>query len=291
MAAKKGGLGRGLEELFGDNSAQSADNASAVTLKLSEIKPNKAQARKDFDEDAISELADSIAQHGVLQPLLVRPLVNGGYQLIAGERRFRAARTAGLTEVPVIIKALTDEEAAVISLIENLQRENLNPVEEAYGYEELIKKYGLTQEEAAQKVGKSRVSVTNALRIIKLPKKVVEMVRDGRLSAGHAKAIAGIEGDKNIIAAAEIIVEKGLSVREAEKLAKNFGKEKKQAPEKPASKRIAYFDEVELALSSALGRKARVITKGKKESGTLEIAFNSKEDLGAIAKALSALED
>ncbi len=290
MAMKKGGLGRGLEELFGDNSAQSADNSSAVTLKISEIKPNKAQARKNFDESAISELADSITQHGVLQPLLVRPLVNGGYQLIAGERRFRAARIAGLTEVPVIIKALTDEEAAVISLIENLQRENLNPVEEAYGYEELIKKYGLTQEEAAQKVGKSRVAVTNSLRIIKLPKKVIDMVRDGRLSAGHAKAIAGIDGDKNIIAAAEMIAEKGLSVREAEKLAKSFGKEKK-AEVKPASKRISYFDEVELALSNALGRKARVITKGKKESGTLEIAFNSKEDLGAIAKALSALED
>ena len=290
MAMKKGGLGRGLEELFGDNSAQSADNSSAVTLKISEIKPNKAQARKNFDESAISELADSITQHGVLQPLLVRPLVNGGYQLIAGERRFRAARIAGLTEVPVIIKALTDEEAAVISLIENLQRENLNPVEEAYGYEELIKKYGLTQEEAAQKVGKSRVAVTNSLRIIKLPKKVIDMVRDGRLSAGHAKAIAGIDGDKNIIAAAEMIAEKGLSVREAEKLAKSFGKEKK-AEVKPASKRISYFDEVELALSNALGRKARVITKGKKESGILEIAFNSKEDLGAIAKALSALED
>ena len=290
MAMKKGGLGRGLEELFGDNSAQSADNSSAVTLKISEIKPNKAQARKNFDESAISELADSITQHGVLQPLLVRPLVNGGYQLIAGERRFRAARIAGLTEVPVIIKALTDEEAAVISLIENLQRENLNPVEEAYGYEELIKKYGLTQEEAAQKVGKSRVAVTNSLRIIKLPKKVIDMVRDGRLSAGHAKAIAGIDGDKNIIAAAEMIAEKGLSVREAEKLAKSFGKEKK-AEVKPASKRISYFDEVELALSNALGRKARVITKGKKESGILEIAFNSKEDLGAIAKALAALED
>ena len=290
MAMKKGGLGRGLEELFGDNSAQSADNSSAVTLKISEIKPNKAQARKNFDESAISELADSITQHGVLQPLLVRPLVNGGYQLIAGERRFRAARVAGLTEVPVIIKALTDEEAAVISLIENLQRENLNPVEEAYGYEELIKKYGLTQEEAAQKVGKSRVAVTNSLRIIKLPKKVIDMVRDGRLSAGHAKAIAGIDGDKNIIAAAEMIAEKGLSVREAEKLAKSFGKEKK-AEVKPASKRISYFDEVELALSNALGRKSRVITKGKKESGILEIAFNSKEDLGAIAKALSALED
>ncbi len=290
MAVKKSGLGRGLSDLFSDNATETAANSSTVILKLSEIKPNKEQARKDFNDDAIAELADSIAEHGVLQPLLVRPLMNGGYQLIAGERRWRAARIAGLSEVPVIVKSLSDEEAAVISLIENLQRENLNPVEEAYGFAELIEKFGLTQEAAAQRVGKSRVAVTNALRIIKLPKKVIEMVRDGRLSAGHAKAIAGIEGDKNIIAAAQIIVEKELSVREAEKLAKNFGKEKKPA-QKQVSKRNSYFDEVELALSNALGRKARVITNGRKESGTLEISFNDKEDLKAIAKALAALED
>ena len=290
MAPKKGGLGKGFDALMLDNALETADNTSITTLKISDIEPNKDQARKEFEEEAITELAESIAEHGVLQPLLVRPLINGGYQLIAGERRWRASRAAGLTEVPVIIKALTDEEAAVISLIENLQRENLNPVEEAYGFAQLIKDYGLTQEDAAKKVGKSRTAVTNALRIIKLPEKVIDMIRDGSLSAGHAKALAGIEDESLIIEAAELIKEKGLSVRETEKLVKNIGKRKDTKPESVKSRRIAYFDEVEIALSESLGRKARVITKGKKECGTLEIDFYDKDDLEAIAKVLGTLE-
>ncbi len=290
MAPKKGGLGRGFDSLIIDNALETADSTSVTTLKLSDIEPNKDQARKDFDDEAISELAASIADHGVLQPLLVRPMLNGSYQLIAGERRWRASRVAGLTEVPVIIKALTDEEAAVISLIENLQRENLNPVEEAYGFAELIKEYGLTQEDAAKKVGKSRTAVTNALRIIKLPESVIEMIREGKLSAGHAKSLAGIEDEALLIEAADLIVKKGLSVRETEKLVKNIGKTKPKEETNTKAKRIAYFDEVELALSSSLGRKARVITKGKKECGTLEIDFYDKADLEAIAKALGTLE-
>lgn len=290
MAAKKRGLGMGFDALMLDNALETSDNTAISTLKLSDIEPNKDQARKDFDDTAIAELADSIAEHGVLQPLLVRPLINGGYQLIAGERRWRASRAAGLTEVPVIIKALTDEEAAVISLIENLQRENLNPVEEAYGFAELIKEFGLTQEDAAKKVGKSRTAVTNALRILKLPKKVIEMIREGILSAGHAKALAGLDDEALIIEAAELIKEKGLSVRETEKLVKALGKGKEKPIEPAKVKRIAYFDEVELALTEALGRKTKVITKGKKECGTLEIAFNDKEDLELIAKALGSLE-
>lgn len=290
MAAKKRGLGMGFDALMLDNALETSDNTAISTLKISDIEPNKDQARKDFDDTAIAELADSIAEHGVLQPLLVRPLVNGGYQLIAGERRWRASRAAGLTEVPVIIKALTDEEAAVISLIENLQRENLNPVEEAYGFAELIKEFGLTQEDAAKKVGKSRTAVTNALRILKLPEKVIEMIREGILSAGHAKALAGLEDEGLIIEAAELIKEKGLSVRETEKLVKALGKGKEKPVEPVKVKRIAYFDEVELALTEALGRKTKVITKGKKECGTLEIAFNDKEDLELIAKALGSLE-
>lgn len=290
MAPKKRGLGMGFDALMLDNALETSDNTAISTLKISDIEPNKDQARKDFDDTAIAELADSIAEHGVLQPLLVRPLVNGGYQLIAGERRWRASRAAGLTEVPVIIKALTDEEAAVISLIENLQRENLNPVEEAYGFAELIKEFGLTQEDAAKKVGKSRTAVTNALRILKLPEKVIEMIREGILSAGHAKALAGLEDEALIIEAAELIKEKGLSVRETEKLVKALGKGKEKPVEPVKVKRIAYFDEVELALTEALGRKTKVITKGKKECGTLEIAFNDKEDLELIAKALGSLE-
>lgn len=290
MAEKRKGLGKGLGSLLLDNSIENADNSGTTLLKISEIEPNKNQARKSFDESAITELAESISQHGVLQPLLVRPLPGGGYQLIAGERRWRASRAAGLTEVPVIIKSLTDEEASVISLIENLQRENLNPVEEANGFNELIEKYNLTQEEAANRVGKSRTAVTNSLRILKLPKKVIGLVASGELSAGHAKALAGIESDKGIIALAEMIVEKGLSVRETEKLVKSAGKEKK-TKNSPKSRRDSYFDEVELALSNSLSRKARVVTSGKKESGTLEIAFYGKEDLERLANALSALEE
>ena len=290
MAVKKGGLGRGVDSLFYDNSTDTAENSSAVTLKITEISPNKEQARKTFKDEELGTLADSIKEHGVLQPLLVRPLLNGGYQLIAGERRWRASRLAGLTEVPVIIKTLSDEEAAVISLIENLQREDLTPIEEANGYAKLIKDYGLTQEEAAERVGKSRTAVTNALRILKLPKAVIEMINEGSLSAGHAKALAGLTDSKQITATAKLIVEKGMSVRETERYVKNLTKEKKPV-NTSRSKRNSFFDEVELALTNSLGRKARVVTSGKKECGTLEIAFNDKEDLQAIANALSKLQD
>ena len=289
MAEKKRGLGRGLGELLRDNSPEADNGAQAVMLKITDIEPDKKQARKKFDEEALGELADSISKHGVLQPLLVRPLTNGGYQLIAGERRWRASRMAGLTQVPVIIKNLTDEEASVISLIENLQREDLDPVEEAKGYHRLITEYGLTQEEAAAQVGKSRPAVTNSLRLLKLPDEVLALVSGGALSAGHAKALAGIEDRKTLIAPANTVADKGLSVRETERLVKAAGKVKKPADKKPA-RRLSYFDEVELAINKSLGRKARVVTSGKKESGTLEIAFYSKEDLEDIVKALTALE-
>ena len=281
MAPKKSGLGRGLDSLLMENSMDETSSAQAVKLNLMDIEPNKEQARKSFDEDALSELADSIAQHGVLQPLLVRPL-------IAGERRWRASRIAGLTEVPVIIKDLSDTEAAVISLIENLQREDLNPVEEALGFASLMKDFDLTQEEAAQKVGKSRPAVANALRLLKLPEKVLDMVRENKLSAGHARALAAISDEKTVISAAELIIEKGLSVRETEKLVKTLTAEKKEAKKVP--QRATFFDEVELSLNNSLGRKARVVTKNGKESGTLEIAFYDKDDLARIASVLAALE-
>lgn len=289
MAEKKHGLGRGFESLFRDNSPETEIGSQAVMLKITDIEPDKQQARKKFDDEALGELSDSIAKHGVLQPLLVRPLTNGGYQLIAGERRWRASRMAGLTQVPVIIKNLSDEEASVISLIENLQREDLDPVEEAKGYHRLITEYGLTQEEAAVQVGKSRPAVTNSLRLLKLPDEVLALVSSGALSAGHAKALAGIEERKTLIALANTVADKGLSVRETERLVKAAGKVKKPADKKPA-RRLSYFDEVELAINKSLGRKARVVTSGKKESGTLEIAFYSKEDLEDIVKALTALE-
>lgn len=288
MAPKKSGLGRGLDSLLHDNSLEENSTSGAVKLSLMEIEPNKEQARKQFDDDALSELADSIAQHGVLQPLLVRPMIGGGYQLVAGERRWRASRIAGLTQVPVIIKELSDTEAAVISLIENLQREDLNPVEEAFGFASLMKDFNLTQEEAAQKVGKSRPAVANALRLLKLPEAVLNMVRENKLSAGHARALASLSDEKLIISTAEFIIAKALSVRAAEKLVKSLTAEKKAT--KKSVSRNTFFDEVELSLNNSLGRKAKVITKNGKESGTLEIAFYDKDDLARIASILSALE-
>lgn len=289
MAPKKNGLGRGLGSLLADNSIEENNSIQPVKLDIMDIEPNKEQARKQFDEAALSELADSIAQHGVLQPLLVRPIIGGGYQLIAGERRWRASRIAGLTQVPVIIKELTDDEAAVISLIENLQREDLNPIEEAYGFASLIKDFDLTQEEAAQRVGKSRPAVANALRLLKLPQEVINAVREGKLSAGHARTLAAIDDEKTAIFAAKTVMEKGLSVRETEKLVKALTAEKKEKKKKAAA-RNSFFDEVELSLNNSLGRKAKVVTKSGKESGTLEIDFYDKDDLARIAKVLSALE-
>ena len=288
MAPKKGGLGRGIDSLLIDNSIEENNASQAVKLNILDIEPNKEQARKQFDDAALSELADSIAQHGVLQPLLVRPIFGGGYQLIAGERRWRASRLAGLTQVPAIIKELSDEEAAVISLIENLQREDLNPVEEALGFASLIKDFSLTQEEAAKKVGKSRPAVANALRLLKLPEKVLDYVRENKLSAGHARAIAAIDDEKTALLAADTVIEKGLSVRETEKMVKALTAEKKA--KKPSKSRHTFFDEVELSLNNSLGRKAKVITKEGKECGTLEIAFFDKDDLARIANILSALE-
>lgn len=288
MAHKKGGLGRGLDSLLSDNSLEETSAAQPVILNLMEIEPNKDQARKYFDDEALSELADSIAQHGVLQPLLVRPIIGGGYQLVAGERRWRASRIAGLTQVPAIIKELSDTDAAVISLIENLQREDLNPVEEAFGFASLIKDFNLTQEEAAQRVGKSRPAVANALRLLKLPESVLDLVRENKLSAGHAKALASLNDENLIVTTAQTVIEKGLSVRETEKLVKSLTAEKKE--KKKVAARNTFFDEVELSLNNSLGRKARVITKNGKESGTLEIAFFDKDDLAAIARVLEALE-
>ena len=288
MAAKKGGLGKGLDTLFMDNSVEEISSTSAVKLKIMDIEPNREQPRKDFDDAALGELADSIAKYGVLQPLLVRPLSGGGYQLIAGERRWRASRLAGLTEVPVVVREMTDEEAAALALIENLQREDLNPLEEAFGFRKLMDDFGLTQEEAAEKVGKSRPAVANALRLLKLPEAILDLVRSGELSAGHARALLSFPTQEQMLETARLIMEKGLSVRETERLAKKAAKPKKEK-ETPA-RRASYYDQVELALTEALCRKIR-IQNGKNETGTIEIAFNSKEDLERIANALHGLEE
>lgn len=288
MAAKKGGLGKGLDALLMDNAMEEISPTSAVKLKIMDIEPNRDQPRKDFAEDALAELADSIEKYGVLQPLLVRPFGENSYQLIAGERRWRAARLAGLTEVPVVIREMTDEEAAALSLIENLQREDLNPLEEAFGYRKLMEDFSLTQEEAAEKVGKSRPAVANALRLLKLPAEVLDLVRAGKISAGHARALLAFPTEQEMTETANLIMEKGISVRETERLAKKASKPKKDAP-KPA-RRIPYYEQIELTLTEALCRKVR-IQNGKNDTGTLEIAFNSKEDLERIAHALHGLEE
>ncbi len=289
MAAKKGGLGRGLDALFADNSIEEIASTSAVKLKIMDIEPNRDQPRKIFDEDALAELADSIAKHGVIQPLLVRPMPDSSYQLVAGERRWRASRMAGLTEVPVVIKELSDDEAMALALIENLQREDLNAIEEAQGIKALMDTLSLTQDEAAERVGKSRPAVANALRLLKLPDSVIALVSDGKLSPGHARALLGFKDEQDIIETADLIIEKGLTVRDVEKLVKKRNKEPKA--EKPAARRASYYDEVELALTDFLGRKVKVGTKPGKESGVLEIDFFDKDDLTRLADALKSLGD
>ena len=225
MAPKRGGLGKGLDLIFMENETE--DAGGAVSLKIGEIEPNRSQPRHDFDEEALRELADSIARHGVLQPLLVRPLPDGGYQLVAGERRWRACRMAGVTDVPVVIREMNDSEMMQISMIENLQRENLNPVEEALGYRTLSEEYGLTQDEIARSVGKSRPVVANAMRLLKLPQGVLDMVKTGEISSGHARALLAFEDEQQIIRLAEQIVKNDLTVRDIEKYAKKAKAENK----------------------------------------------------------------
>lgn len=282
---KKNGLGKGLDALFIDNSTE--DVKSAVKLNINDIEPNRDQPRKHFDEAALSELADSIALHGVIQPLLVRPISDGGYQLIAGERRWRASRLAGLTEVPVVIREMTDSEAMELALIENLQREDLNPIEEAEGYKLLMDTYSLTQSEAAERVGKSRPAVANAMRLLSLPKEVLDLIKEGRISSGHGRTLLGLNDNSMMLKLCKEIEEKQISVRQLESIIKTLNNPKKDKDEKSKKvKRDPYFDECELAIRQELGRKAVVnVKKGNK--GTLEIEFFSKEDLQSILETLA----
>lgn len=279
--AKKSGLGKGLGALMLENNTDSM--VSTSTLNINEITPNKEQPRKTFDETALEELADSIRQHGVLQPLLVRPLTSGGYQLVAGERRWRASRLAELKEVPVIIKELSDTEAMEIAIIENLQREDLNPIEEAEGLQALIDKCGYTQEQVATSVGKSRPAITNALRLLKLPEEVREMAKDGTISAGHARALLAFDNQPMMIECANQIVSKKLTVRDVEKMAKRPVTSSTKT--KTAQRRDSFYDEVELSLTEALGTKVRVYNGRNK--GTLEIEFYTLDDLKNIANAIA----
>lgn len=271
--AKKGGLGKGLDAIFHDNAR--ADDGGAVELNINELEPNRGQPRKEFSEEAMRELADSIAQHGVLQPLLVRPLLSGGYQIVAGERRWRASRMAGLTTVPALIRELTDSEVMQIALIENLQREDLKPLEEAQGYQALMEEFGFTQDEISKSVGKSRPAVTNALRLLNLPEAVHGMLARGDLSAGHARTLLSFKDEAAMLAAAKRVVAEGLSVRELEKMAKKANAEKPEAVR--STRRIRYYDEAELALRDTLNRVVHV--GGTKKKGVLSIEFYGEDDL------------
>ena len=287
MAARKGGLGKGIDALIYDNSTYSGSGES-VKLSINEIEPNHDQPRKSFQPEALSELSKSIEEHGILQPLLVRPMADGSYRLVAGERRYRAARMAGLSEVPVTIREMTDEEESLFALIENLHREDLNIIEEAEGIKTLIDSFGLTQEEAAKRVGKSREAVTNILRLLKLPQEISEYVKQGKISMGHARALLSFEDSDEALRVAQMVVKDGISVRDVERLAKSAQKTKKN-PERRQKKRDSFYDEAELALSGALGRKTKVfVSKGG--SGTLEIEFFSKTDLEKLTKQLEELE-
>lgn len=280
---KKGGLGKGLDALFLDNSTE--EKGGSVTVNINDIEPNRDQPRKDFDEEALRELADSIALHGVIQPLLVRPISDGGYQLVAGERRWRASRMAGLTEVPVFIREMSDRQVAEVALIENLQREDLNPLEEAKGYAQLMKDYSLTQEQVAKSVGKSRPAVANAMRILELPEEVLEYVRSGKLSAGHARTLLPIKDKETLLKLAQDIVLKEISVRETERIVKSKLNPKKEKSPAKKAKRDPWYDECELAIKAELGRKAEIhVAKGNR--GTIEIEFFSKEDLHGLLEAL-----
>lgn len=278
--AKKGGLGKGLDAIFAENDTEG--ERTAVLLKTSELEPNRAQPRRSFNEQALSELADSISKHGVLQPLLVRPQMSGGYQIVAGERRWRAARMAGLDEVPAVVRDLTDEQVMELALIENLQREDLNPLEEAQGYRSLMDAYGMTQDDVAGIVGKSRPAVANALRLLNLPEKFQKMVESGSISAGHARTLLSFSSEKAMGEAAKA-AEDGASVRDLEKMAQKAGTESKA---KKQTRKIQYYEETELALKENLGRKVHVT--GNKKRGVLQIEFYGEDDLADLMKHFPA---
>ena len=285
MASQKG-LGKGLGALLGDFDEGSQEENGLKKLPLHKIEPNPDQPRRDFDPEELEELAESIRTHGVIQPLTVREMPNGYYQIIAGERRWRASRLAGLDEVPVVIMEADDQKAMELALIENLQRQDLNPVEEAQGYDALINRYGMTQEEAAERVGKSRPAVTNSLRLLTLSKPVLEKLQKGELTAGHARAILQLKTEKKQLEAAQKIAALGLSVRQAELLCKNMSQE---APKKPEIVlEVNYVAECEKNLSKRLGRGVKIVN-GKRK-GHFELEFYGQEDLQVLLDALMKLQ-
>lgn len=286
MAAKeKKGLGTGLGVLFGADEFD--DEAEQLTLPISKVEPRSEQPREYFDQEALEALADSIRQYGLIQPITVRKLDSGYYQIIAGERRWRASRLAGLTEVPVRVIEADDRRTAELALVENLQREDLNPIEEAKGYKLLIEEYGLTQEDAARSVGRSRPAVTNAMRLLMLTPPVMEMVEKGKLSAGHARAILSVSEPSKQLAAANEIIKKNYSVRKAEQLAARIAREPRQASEESGEISVDYVAEISNELSKKLGRKVKLIDG--RRNGKIEIEFYGADDREALIEKLLKL--
>ncbi len=289
MSAKeKKGLGTGLAALFGEEEID--EQSELVTVPITKVEPRKDQPRQNFDEDALRELADSISQYGLIQPIVARKLPSGFYQIIAGERRWRASRMAGLAEVPVRVIEADDRTTAELALVENLQRENLNPIEEAKGYKTLIEVYGLTQEEAAKSVGKSRPAITNSMRLLSLSDPVLKLVEDGKLSAGHARALIPITDEKTQLDAAKEVISKSLSVRKTETLAAKIGKEqnKEQKPQDKEKPFVDYSAEVEKELGEILGRKVKLVSG--KTNGRIEIEFYGADDRENLIDRLRKLK-
>ncbi|MDR3728832.1 MAG: ParB/RepB/Spo0J family partition protein [Oscillospiraceae bacterium] len=287
MASKQSkGLGRGLSALLGEEALKPESDGS-LYLPISQVESCSSQPRKAFDEDSLNDLADSIRQHGIIQPLTVRRLQSGYYQIIAGERRWRAARIAGLTEVPAIVIEADDRKAAELAMIENLQREDLNPMEEAAGFQSLIQTHHMTQEEAAQRVGKSRSAVANSLRLLSLSPAAAELVRQGKLSSGHARALLGLSGQAQEKAAA-LVVEGDLSVRQTEHLVKKLTEEKKESPAPKTGVTVNYTEEAQKELSSRLGRGCRIVNGRKK--GRIELEYYGLDDLNDLLEALATLK-
>ena len=282
MAKKRGGLGRGLESLFEDVSPSFESDNKVETLPLREIEPDPGQPRKTFDDEALGELAASIAEHGLIQPIAVRPKAAGGYLIVAGERRWRACRMAGLTEAPVVVKDVTDEQAMELALVENLQREDLDPVEEAVGIHELMARCDLTQEQAARKLGKSRSALANSLRLLNLPENVLELLKSGFINIGHAKVILSLPTPELQEQAAQIIADNQLNVRQAEALCKKLAKPAKE-PREPKPRGTLPV-EVEESLKQALGSEVRVAYHDGK--GKLTVHFYSDDQLKAFANLL-----
>ena len=285
MASPKG-LGKGLGALLGDFSDEIPENSAYQMLPIYKVEPNRSQPRQDFDEEELQALADSIEAHGIIQPLTVRQLDSGYYQIIAGERRWRAARIANLAEVPVVVIEADDRKAMELALIENLQRQDLNAVEEALGYQSLMEDYGLTQDEAAKRVGKSRPAVANSLRLLGLCPEVLEKLRKGELTAGHARAILVLKSEKKQQEAAQKIIALGLSVRQAELICKNMCREPKEEVEEPL--RIDYVAECEKQLSKHLGRGVKIVN-GKRK-GRFELEFYGQDDLQILLDALMKIQ-